>query len=246
MLAPSTRFGGEQSRLHALAMYAPPARQLPKAASYNGPMISTVRRPTRTWACVLLAGFAFSASVVSIAPATAQTTTTRPASESLPPDLKVFGGKVTGSVLTHPVTLNVDEATNYLVGWVRLTVFGNPPLGPIPTNTPTYQVDIAYQTAAIPRGTQTSYLARNGTHVWGSGTGKPNTWTPLGADIFTVFNGKVPVAVAPVTPPPIPRPSSDSSTSTAVVLVVVLVGAAGVVGLLLLLLRRRNRRETPA
>jgi hypothetical protein len=209
-------------------------------------MISTVRRPTLTGACVLLAGFAVLASFVSIAPASAQTTTTTPASESLPPDLKVYGGRVTGSVLAQPVTLDVNEATNFLVGWVRLTVFGNPPLGPIPANTPTYQVDVTYQTAATARETHTSFLARNGTKVWGSGTGKPNTWTPLGADIFTVFNGKVPVAVAPLTPPPVPRRASGSSTSTAVVLVVVLVGVACVVGLLLMLLRRRNRRETSA
>jgi hypothetical protein len=204
-------------------------------------MLSNFRHPRPIAACALMVASVLLALFASGATATAQTTTTRPASESLPPDLKIFGGSVTGSVLTHPVTLNADEATNYLVGWVRLTVFGNPPLGPIPANTPTYQVAIVYQTNAIPRGTQTSFLARNGTNVWGSGTGKPNTWTPLGVDIFTVFNGKVPVAVAPRTPPPPTRHSSGSSTSTAVVLLIVLAGVAAVVGGLFLVYRLKRR-----
>jgi hypothetical protein len=207
-------------------------------------MLSIFQRPRWIAACALMAASVSLALFASVAAATAQTTTTRPASESLPPDLKIFGGTVTGSVLAHPVTLNVDEATNYLVGWVRLTLFGNPPLGPIPANAPTYQVGIVYQTNAIARGTQTSFLARSGTKVWGSGTGKPNSWTPLGADIFTVFNGKVPVAVAPRTPAPPTRHSSGSSASTAVVLVVVLVGVAAVVGGLLLVYRLK-RRGTP-
>lgn len=221
-----------------------PTRLLPEAASYTAWMLSTFRRPRSIAAYVLMAASVWLALSASVASATTQTTTTRPASESLPPDLKIFGGTVTGSVLAHPVTLNVDEATNYLVGWVRLTAFGNPPLGPIPANTPTYQVAIVYQTNAIARGTQTSFLARDGTKVWGSGTGKPNTWTPLGADIFSVFNGKVPVAVAPRTPPPPTRHSSSSSTSTANVLLIVLAGVAAVVGGLLLVYRLK-RRGTP-